>query len=109
MSHSMLNIRSSKSFVFFAALVSAILIVLGLTGESRPGPATRGSASDVPTETNAVTITTCREGEVIHFFVENKEYSEITMTFDMSMTNLTGDVAFPYTTVFAPRQKVEAF
>jgi murein DD-endopeptidase MepM/ murein hydrolase activator NlpD len=105
----MLNIRSSKPFVFFSALVSAIVIVLSLTGESRPASATRGSASDVPAETNAVTITTSREGEVIHFFVENKEYSEITMTFDMSMTNLTGDVTFPYTTVFRPRQKVEAF
>src|SRR6266581_5927165 len=70
---------------------------------------THGSASEVAAEANAVTVTTQREGELTHFYVENREFSEITMTFEMGLVNMKGNVSFPYTTTFPARQKVEAF
>src|SRR5438105_5059321 len=57
----------------------------------------------------AVSVTTTREGEVTHVFVENKECCEVTMTFEMSMVNLKGNVHFPYTSVFPPGPRTEAF
>lgn len=44
----------------------------------------------------------------MHFFVQNSELSEVTMTFDFATVNLKGDVTFPYTATFKPGQ-TEAF
>lgn len=54
-------------------------------------------------------ITAERDGANTRFFVENDEYSEVTMTLDMSLVNLKGDVRFPYTATFPPRKVTEAF
>lgn len=58
---------------------------------------------------DAVHVATEREGAVTHFYVDNQEYGEITMTFDMGLKNLKGDVSFPYTCTFPARQRTEAF
>ena len=80
---------------------------LAVAVEARP-PA-QGTFAKVVTESKAVKILTRREGETTHFLVENKEFCEITMTFDMGMVNLKGDKEFPYTATFAPGQVTEAF
>jgi murein DD-endopeptidase MepM/ murein hydrolase activator NlpD len=71
--------------------------------------ARRGSASEVASEAKAVIVLQKWEGGVTHFLVRNKELSEITMTFEMGLRNLKGNVAFPYTATFPPSQTVEAF
>src|SRR5262249_54378948 len=48
-------------------------------------------------------------GEMTRFFVENNEYSEITMTLDVKLVNLKGNVSFPYTATFPARKVTEAF
>ena len=105
----MSEIQASRPIAILARVTCALLLLLGSTGASRPAAATHGSASEVSTETNAVSITTRREGDVTHFYVENKEFSEITMTFEMSLVEMTSEVSFPYTTVIPPNQVVEAF
>ena len=70
---------------------------------------TSGCTSPSSPEAAAVKVTTKREGNLTHFFVQNSEYSEITMSIDMSLVNLKGDVAFPYTATFPPKQTTEAF
>ena len=67
--------------------------------------ANRGS---VAVEPQSVKVTTEREGDIIHFFVENRELCEVTMTFDMELQNLTSSARFPYTASFSAG-KTEAF
>ncbi len=56
----------------------------------------------------AAEVTTWRDGNVIHVNVDNSERSEVTLTFDVSCTNLKGSVAFPHTVTFQTGQ-TEAF
>src|SRR5689334_7519602 len=70
---------------------------------------TSGCTSPSSPEAAAVKVLTKREGNQTHFFVQNNEYSEITMSIDMVLVNLKGDVTFPYTSTFPPRQVTEAF
>jgi murein DD-endopeptidase MepM/ murein hydrolase activator NlpD len=110
MIYSMLKIQQrSKEIVVTAWLLCAVPLILLSTAASRPVSETHGSSSEVASETNSVTIAPQREGDVTHFYVENNEFAEITMTFEMSLTNMNGDVSFPYTTVIPPHQKVEVF
>jgi hypothetical protein len=57
----------------------------------------------------AVKVTTDREGSLTRFYVQNDEYCEVTMTFDMGLVNLKGNTRFPYTATFPPLKKTEAF
>ncbi|HEV2211416.1 MAG TPA: M23 family metallopeptidase [Verrucomicrobiae bacterium] len=66
-------------------------------------------AGTAATEPKSVNVVTRRDGQDTHFFVENKEYGEVTMTFEMGLVNLQGDVEFPFTLTFPPRQTTEAF
>jgi murein DD-endopeptidase MepM/ murein hydrolase activator NlpD len=50
-----------------------------------------------------------RDGNVIHFLVENLEAAEVTATFDLRLVNLRGSASFPFTTTLSPHQKLEAF
>src|SRR5689334_19987422 len=75
-----------------------------LAGSLLASPATQSSAvhttgctSPSSPEATAVRVTAERDGDLTRFFVENNEYSEITMTLDMSVVNLKGNVQFPYT------------
>ena len=57
----------------------------------------------------AVKIVTEREGNATRFYVQNDEYCEVTMTFDMGLVNLKGNTTFPYTATFPAKKKTEAF
>src|SRR5438477_3240725 len=73
------------------------------------GSAPAGRTTDWnPTET-AVRIVTERDGAATRFYVQNDEYCEVTMTVDMNLVNLTGNIGFPYTATFPARQRTEAF
>jgi murein DD-endopeptidase MepM/ murein hydrolase activator NlpD len=72
----------------------------------------RGSAKMPPLSPEslpAVKVTTKCEGGVTHFYVENKELCEVTMTFGLDISNLRGSVTFPYTATFSPGAMTEAF
>jgi murein DD-endopeptidase MepM/ murein hydrolase activator NlpD len=69
----------------------------------------QGSASEPLQEAKTVIVTTKRDGEATHFYVQNRELGDVTMTFEMDMRNLKGDVAFPYTATFPPGRTTEAF
>jgi murein DD-endopeptidase MepM/ murein hydrolase activator NlpD len=56
----------------------------------------------------AVKVTTKCEGGVTHFYVENKELCEVTMTFGLDLSNLKASVSLPYTATFSPGE-TEAF
>ncbi len=98
---------------FLQAFLPLGLLLVTVSAAQKPAITTTAEddqgSSSVISEARFVKLTTRREGEVTHFYVENSEYCEITMTFDMSLTHLKGSVAFPYTATFAPRQKTEAF
>jgi murein DD-endopeptidase MepM/ murein hydrolase activator NlpD len=50
-----------------------------------------------------------REGNVLHFYVENMELGDVTATFELGLDNLAGSTNFPYTATFPPHQATEAF
>lgn len=50
-----------------------------------------------------------REGDTIHFSVENLELADVTATFNLDLENLRGSTQFPFTATFASHKKVEAF
>src|SRR5262249_40427119 len=77
-----------------------------LAGESIPA---NDGFSALPAEPRTVKVITRREGEKTRFYVDNQEYCEVTMTFDMKLSNLAGKACFPYTASFPPRQVTEAF
>ena len=60
-------------------------------------------------ELKGVKVFTKKEGDLTHFFVQNNELSEVTMTFEMGLENLRGATKFPYTATFPGRQTTEAF
>lgn len=72
-------------------------------------PQSRGAFVAPTVEPKAVKVTTSREGGLTHFYVENQEYCEVTMTFEMGLENLKADARFPFTTTFPARQTTEAF
>jgi murein DD-endopeptidase MepM/ murein hydrolase activator NlpD len=88
-------------------LVLASLSVFAVPN-ARATPA-RGSFASAPSEIKAVTVTAEREGQVTHFCVENNEFCEVTMTFEMGLVNLKGPGKFPLTVTFPPKKKTPAF
>ena len=60
-------------------------------------------------EGKSILVTTRREAGVTRFFVENFELSEVTVTFDLALANLKGNVSFPHTATFSPGGVTEAF
>jgi murein DD-endopeptidase MepM/ murein hydrolase activator NlpD len=53
-------------------------------------------------------VITQREGKATRFLVDNREYCEVTMTFEFDATNIKG-AKFPCTMVFPARKVTEAF
>jgi murein DD-endopeptidase MepM/ murein hydrolase activator NlpD len=96
-----------KQLVLFSRLVvaTAALLIVAFTPQS---PMPGDNCGAVSTDKTAVRIFTKREGEVTHFYVNNLELSEVTMTFDFNVVNLKTDVQFPYTATFKPGE-TEAF
>ena len=68
-----------------------------------------GSNDSTEPDLKRVEVVTERDGDVTHFFVKNDELAEITMTFEMSLVNLEGTVAFPHTATFPPGKTTQAF
>ncbi|HXT12402.1 MAG TPA: M23 family metallopeptidase [Candidatus Angelobacter sp.] len=94
-----LQSKLHRSIVALAIIVGAGAVCFW------PSPPTYGA---VATDKTNVKVTTERDGGSTHFFVENSELTEVTMTFDFSTMNLKGDVIFPYTATFKPGE-TEAF
>src|SRR5579859_4194441 len=91
--------------------ITRILPTLSLTALSTlllvscsSAPATNAVDNACPTpppaEANHVRVIPRRYGNVTRFFVQNDEYCEVTMTFEMHAVNLAGTVQFPYTATF---------
>jgi len=72
-------------------------------------PSANGSPTTFAPEAKAVNVTTRRDGDVTHFYVENKELCEITMTFEMGLVNLKGSTTFPCTVTLPPQRVNEEF
>lgn len=70
---------------------------------------TAASGAPIAPETRSVIVSTRREGDVTHFYVENDELCEITMTFEMHVDNLKASSPLPCTATFPPHQTTEAF
>ena len=73
------------------------------------GSAPAGRTTELNPRETAVRIVTERDGAATRFYVQNDEYCEVTMTVDMNLVNLSGNIGFPYTATFPARQKTEAF
>ncbi len=96
--------------VFKTVLLLAGLALpgIGLAGHDLPSPK-HANPRVGPPPAKTVKVTTRREGAVTHFYVENTEFCEITMTFEMALVNLKGEAPFPRTLTFPARRVTEAF
>ncbi len=90
------------------AVTCLTLTVLAGAAGLRAAPPGAGSGGEVG-PAGAVAVSTRREGNVTRFIVENREACEVTMTFEVSLVNMTGSVALPYTATFPAQQTNEAF
>jgi murein DD-endopeptidase MepM/ murein hydrolase activator NlpD len=90
----------SRGIAFLRGLMCLLASGLSLAASSH-------NSGGVSIET-AARMTTRREGDLIHVYVENSELSEVTATFRFSPVNLKGSVAFPHTATFEPG-RTEAF
>src|SRR5437667_2803085 len=81
-----------------AALGAVWLMPACATPNSPPSQALKG-----------FNVTTQRQGGVTHFYVENEEFCEVTMTFEMNLVNLKCSQPLPCTATFPPRKVTEAF
>ncbi len=85
-----------------------LALALMLAGVACFWPAPETFAAVATDKTNVKVTTEHGEGGSMHFYVDNSELSEVTMTFDFNTVNMKGDVVFPYTATFRPGQ-TEAF
>ena len=99
-------LRNALRVLATVALLFGCRLQLVAADESGAGD---GSASNLAAQPGAVKVIVQRDGDESHFYVENQEYGEVTMTFDMSLVNLKGNVDFPYTVTLPPRQTTETF
>ncbi len=92
------------------AIFCLALAQLGWAGGT-PAPVAEpaGRPTDPAPSETAVKIFTERDGDATRFYVQNNEFCEVTMTFDMSLVNLKGNTHFPYTATFPAKHKTEAF
>jgi murein DD-endopeptidase MepM/ murein hydrolase activator NlpD len=56
-----------------------------------------------------IRISTDRTGSVTHLFVENIQTADVTVTFDMDLSNLHASVDFPFTTTLPGKNRIELF
>jgi murein DD-endopeptidase MepM/ murein hydrolase activator NlpD len=63
-----------------------------------------GKSSSPPRET-LIRISTEKEGLLTHLYVENVQAADVTVTFEMDLTNLGANVGFPYTTTLAGKKR----
>jgi murein DD-endopeptidase MepM/ murein hydrolase activator NlpD len=100
-----LSVLVRRARPFWPALPLPLALLMGCAFS-------RGSAKMPPLPAQslpAVKVTTRCEGGVTHFYVENKELCEVTMTFGLDLSNLKANVSLPYTATFSPGATIEAF
>jgi murein DD-endopeptidase MepM/ murein hydrolase activator NlpD len=56
-----------------------------------------------------IRISTERDGSLTHLFVENVQAAQVTVTFEMELSNLAGSVPFPYTATLPGKKRIELF
>lgn len=56
-----------------------------------------------------IRITTQKNGDQTHLFVENLQFADVTVTIEMELKNLASSQPVPYTATIPPRTKVEVF
>jgi hypothetical protein len=100
---------SGPSYAFAVCLVATLALPVGGWVNSHRCASGHGSFGPLPADSKAVKITTRREGDVTHFYVENNECCEVTMTFEMGLVNLKGSSNFPCTLTFPPHKSSQAF
>src|SRR5262245_16401882 len=84
----------------FLALAIWISGILPASASLIPPPKEKGLA---------VRVTTKRDGAITHFYVENDELCEITMSFELGLRNLKPNAGAPLTATFPPQKTTEAF
>jgi murein DD-endopeptidase MepM/ murein hydrolase activator NlpD len=57
---------------------------------------------------NSLKIVQKREGDATRFYVNNLEQTEVTVTFEMELVNLKGNIPLPYTATFPANSTTEA-
>jgi len=97
-----------KRNYFFSQRIPSLALLAALTAI---GIKIRSHAESAPfePETKMVEVIAKHDGEVTRFLVTNAELCEVTMTFEMSLQNLKGNVQFPYTLTLPPHAVTEAF
>jgi murein DD-endopeptidase MepM/ murein hydrolase activator NlpD len=83
-------------------LVASLLCSATILGDD---PAGKSSL----TRETLIRISTEREGASTHLFVENVQAAEVTVTFEMDLVNLGGNVPFPYTATLPGKKRVKLF
>jgi len=86
-----------------------LLIVALLAFARTPYAYATFTAAQVKEAPPAVSVTTRREGNVTHFYVQNRERCEITMSFDLGLKNLKCSGGASVTSTFPAQQTTEAF
>jgi murein DD-endopeptidase MepM/ murein hydrolase activator NlpD len=56
-----------------------------------------------------IRISTEREGSSTHLYVQNVQYADVTVTFEMDLVNLDTGVEFPYTLTVPGKQRLKLF
>ena len=96
---------TTDSLFTLLQLASLIALVLRGTGSAQA----EGTGRAIQAENKSVRVATRQEGELTHFLARNDELCEVTMTFEMAMSNLKGSVDFPCTVTLPPGEEVETF
>ena len=60
-------------------------------------------------EQKLIKITSQKKDGETHFFVENLQNADVTVTVDLELKNLQSSAAVPFTATIPPREKMEAF
>jgi murein DD-endopeptidase MepM/ murein hydrolase activator NlpD len=93
--------RDSHRFLVWAVTLSLVFCaqILG----DNPAGKSAGSRETL------IRISTQREGSLTHLFVENVQAADVTVTFEMDMSNLVANVDFPYTRTLPGKKRVKLF
>lgn len=106
------NFTMTKKFFSLRNAIVAFQITAAIGGGMLAGALWRMNHPQghgtISRDVTNVKISTRRDGNVTHVLVENKERTEVAMTFEFRTMNLKSTVAFPYTATFAPGE-TEAF
>jgi hypothetical protein len=103
------QLRPARRVMSALTCLSSVVAILCLVAPVATTADPSGCPAEASTSESAVRVRATHEGGATHFFVENNEYCEVTMTFDMGLVNMKGNTRFPYTATFPARQTNEAF